>query len=144
MGVHLRVSCGALLLAALLQLALQPAHAINFRDLGTAGDAHYIALEGKFETGNDQKFVEKILAIERAAIPLESPGGTVDSALGIGQVILLAVSMHHMFILEIWFPMLWLLLALADRIAYRPVFIDVPPRFAVSAAKFSGQLASRS
>ena len=52
--------------------------------------------------------------------------------------------MHHLFILEIWFPMLWLLLALADCIAYRPVFIDGPPRFAVSAAKFSGQLASRS
>jgi TPR repeat protein len=80
-------SGGTLLAAALLQTATQPAHALTIRDLATTGDTQYIALEGKFEAGDDRKFVDKILAIERAVIVLDSPGGMADPALAIGRAI---------------------------------------------------------
>jgi hypothetical protein len=87
MDVRLNLSGGALIAAALFQIALQPTHALTIRDVGSSGDTHYISLEGKFEPGDDRNFVNKVLGIERAVIVLESPGGTIDPALAIGRAI---------------------------------------------------------
>jgi len=96
-GVHLRVSCRALLLAR---------GTWGQRYLGTTGETHYIALEGRFEARDDKK---QDSCIRTRGLRTRN-----------GRAILLSVSLHHMFILETWFPMLWLLLALADRMLAGP------------------------
>ena len=71
----------------LFQFTATPGQTLAIRDLGTSGDARHIVLEGKFETGDDSKFINMVLAIEHALIILESPGGMIGPALAIGRAI---------------------------------------------------------
>jgi hypothetical protein len=77
----------ALSLVLFSQLALWPAHALTIRDLEANGETRFIALDGQFEVGDDKKFIDKILGVERAAILLNSPGGMIEPALAIGRAI---------------------------------------------------------
>jgi hypothetical protein len=77
----------ALSLVLFSQLALRPAHALTIRDLEANGETRFIALDGQFEVGDDKKFIDKILGVERAAILLNSPGGMIEPALAIGRAI---------------------------------------------------------
>jgi hypothetical protein len=75
----------ALVLA--LMVCGAPAEALTIRELPRLDDVRVIALEGRFEPGDDAKFRDFIIGIERAVIVLASPGGRLEPALEIGWAI---------------------------------------------------------
>ena len=86
-ALHVVSRLAALSLALFSQVALRPAQALTIRDLDGHGETQLISLDGQFEAGDDKKFIDKILGIERAAIVLNSPGGMIEPALAIGRAI---------------------------------------------------------
>src|SRR5262245_48234271 len=86
-ALHVVSRLAALSLALFSQVALRPAQALTIRDLDGHGETRLISLDGQFEAGDDKKFIDKILGIERAAIVLNSPGGMIEPALAIGRAI---------------------------------------------------------
>ena len=59
---------------------------IDVKPATTAAPA-VIFISGEIVSGDDQKFIAKVLPLDRAAIILNSPGGDVVAAIGIGKAI---------------------------------------------------------
>src|SRR5438105_2457353 len=61
--------------------------AANINIINSPGLPPIIVIEGNFEAGDDKKFVQIALPLDQAIVILNSPGGNVLAAIGIGRAI---------------------------------------------------------